>query len=543
MPKSHRVRGRKQPHLTLDQKAKIVTYATEHHKLTNVDITNWASKTFNTSIHPSSIGRILQRQNEYTDLTPQERKYKSKHRRDVKNKALETILRDWIILMGQRKARLTTAMIKGKAEQFAQFLGCGVEFKFSNGWYSSFAKRNGFKKVTIHGESGDAQMQGIEDRITELQVKIASYALKDVYNMDETAYFYNLAPDKTIAQQQIEGAKKDKTRMTIAVTCNATGTDLFELLILGHAVKPRCFKKKSGKDLGFFYMSNKKAWMTGDFFQQYLHRLNAHVGRKVLLLIDNAPSHIWQYSDDLNLEIVALPSNTTSKLQPLDAGIIAAFKCQMRKQQLAYALDILDHEENPNPYKVDQLTAMRWARIAWTNMKSTVIQNCWRHTGLLSPIQTEREREAITETIATANIVVQVDAELREDYNRFVARANIKEAIAIENFLNPVEEEKILMNMEMLDIEEYLLQTADVHDNVESDSEGEAEAEKPLYSELSPKEQVTALAMAIAVCEGRDSEKAERLVQGLREVQRKIRWEQEKAEQDRLIQRRITHYF
>jgi len=97
------------------------------------------------------------------------------------------------------------------------------------------------------------------------------------------------------------------------------------------------------------------------------------------------------------------------------------------------------------------------------------------------------------------------------------------------------------MDMEMLDIEEYLLQTADVH--VESDTEVEVETEKPLYSELSQKEQVMALAMAIAVCEGRDSEKAGRLVQGLREVQRKIRWEQEKAEQERLVQRRITHYF
>ena len=260
--------------------------------------------------------------------------------------------------------------------------------------------------------------------------------------------------------------------------------------------------------------------MMGDFFQQYLRCLNAHVSRKVLLLIDNAP----------NIEIVALPSNTTSKLQPLDAGIIAAFKCQMRKQQLAYTLDILDHEENPNLYKVDQLTAMRWARIAWTTMKSTVIQNCWRHTGLLSLTQTEIEREAIRETtVTTANIVVQVDTELREDYDCFVARANIKEAMAIDNFLNLVEEEKILMDMEMLDIEEYLLQTADVYDNVESETEVEAETEKPLYSELSQKEQVTALAIAIAVYEGRDSEKAGRLVQGLRKVQRKIKWEQEKA--------------
>ena len=62
------------------------------------------------------------------------------------------------------------------------------------------------------------------------------------------------------------GAKKDKTHITITLTCNASRIDLFQLLILGHAVKPHCFKKKTGKDLSFFYMSNKKVWMTGDFF-------------------------------------------------------------------------------------------------------------------------------------------------------------------------------------------------------------------------------------------------------------------------------------
>jgi hypothetical protein len=78
-------------------------------------------------------------------------------------------------------------------------------------------------------------MDNIEERVAELKAKIALYSLDDVYNMDETAYLYNLAPDKTIAHRQIEGGKKDKMCLTIAITCNATGTDHVELLILGHA--------------------------------------------------------------------------------------------------------------------------------------------------------------------------------------------------------------------------------------------------------------------------------------------------------------------
>jgi type VI protein secretion system component VasA len=116
-------------------------------------------------------------------------------------------------------------MIKTQAQKLARALNCGNNLKFSNGWYESFAKRNGFKEYTIHRESEDAQMEGTEEWIAMIKTKIASYSLDNVYNMDETAYLYNLALDKTIAQRQIEGAKKDKTRLTLVATCNATGSD------------------------------------------------------------------------------------------------------------------------------------------------------------------------------------------------------------------------------------------------------------------------------------------------------------------------------
>ena len=151
--------------------------------------------------------------------------------------------------------------------------------------------------------------------------------------MDETGLFYNLAPDKTISRRQIEGAKKDKTRITISFTCNADGLDKVEPLFIGHANRPLCFKDRAGRcetgaELSYYYMHNTKAWMIGIFFQLYLQHLNNHVnGRKILLLVDNATSHIWDKEKFPNIEVLCLPPNTTSKLQPMDAGIIAAIKC------------------------------------------------------------------------------------------------------------------------------------------------------------------------------------------------------------------------
>jgi DDE superfamily endonuclease/Tc5 transposase DNA-binding domain len=525
--------------LTLDQKAQIVAYAAQLHKVNHVVIAKWATETFKTRqpVNRSTISRILKRKHEFQNLTNYEKT--TTYRRAVTLPAVEAALKNWILDMERRKIRLSVQIIKAKAQQFAHVLAPDTNFKFSNGWYELFAKRHGFKGITLHGESGDAQMEGTEERIAEIKTKIASYPPDDVYNMDETAYLYNLAPDKTIARNQMEGAKKDKTRLTIAVTCNATGTDRVELLILGHAEKPRCFKKKSGREHGFFYLSNKKAWMTGDFFQEYLRRFNSHVGRKVLLLIDNAPSHIWNDADFPNIEIVALPPNTTSKLQPLDAGIIAAFKCHIRRQQLAYALDVLDHDDNPKPYKVDQLTAMRWARMAWRNLNATVIQNCWRHTGLLDSSDT-------SETSDTSDINVSViDDGLREDYERLIVRANIKDAMAINDFLNPVEEEEILQNMKVAEYEEYILETAET---VEVDEEQElAEAETgitSLYSDLSKEEELKTLAMAIAVYERRENLLYEtgNVIGAIRGVQRKIRWEIEKEKQEKFKQLSIRQF-
>ena len=76
-----------------------------------------------------------------------------------------------------------------------------------------------------------------------------------------------------------------------------------------------------------------------------------------------------------NLEVIFLPPNTTSKLQPMDAGIIAASKRHYRKSQLQYAVDMIDAGES-NRYKIDPLKAMQWSRAIWRNMDSSISANC-----------------------------------------------------------------------------------------------------------------------------------------------------------------------
>ena len=83
------------------------------------------------------------------------------------------------------------------------------------------------------------------------------------------------------------------------------------------------------------YRSNPKAWMLTTLFQEWLREFDRQVAQKhqrqrVLLLLDNCPTHKVEGLTLPYVEIYFLPPNTTSKIQPMDAGIIMAFKSHYR---------------------------------------------------------------------------------------------------------------------------------------------------------------------------------------------------------------------
>ena len=117
-----------------------------------------------------------------------------------------------------------------------------------------------------------------------------------------------------------------------------------ETLVIGRTEKPRCFKNVSMTNLPIHWKHNKKAWMTTDIFDAWLKRFDRKMtakGRKILLPLDNASSH----DKDLhltNVKLQFLPSNSTSRLQPLDQGIIKAIKAHYRKRLMEAVLVRLD---------------------------------------------------------------------------------------------------------------------------------------------------------------------------------------------------------
>ncbi|RHY22420.1 hypothetical protein DYB32_009511 [Aphanomyces invadans] len=128
--------------------------------------------------------------------------------------------------------------------------------------------------------------------------------------------------------------------------------------------------------------------MTGTIFNSYLTLLNKRMveeDRKILLLVDNVPSHSLDEDVFLdNVKIRMLPKNTTSHLQPQDAGIIAAFKAKVKQRQLQNALDQIDvvmRGRQERLYEVPLDEAMTCAKEDWRSVTQLTVANCWARNG------------------------------------------------------------------------------------------------------------------------------------------------------------------
>ena len=98
-------------------------------------------------------------------------------------------------------------------------------------------------------------------------------------------------------------------------------------------------------------------------------------GRKVLLLVDNCSAHPKHVEGLRNIELFFLSPNTTSKIQPYDAGIIRAFKMHYRRR---FYRTLLEGYEIgiPNAEKINILDAMNLAISSWTiDIQASTIAN------------------------------------------------------------------------------------------------------------------------------------------------------------------------
>ena len=228
------------------------------------------------------------------------------------------------------------------------------------------------------------------ERIPEL---VRGYKLEDIWNMDELGLFFKLLPDKGMTEKakSKKGGKKAKVCLTVTFFVNADGQKVDEPVIIWKSKKPRCFKNLKGRDLsrtlGVHYFATDKAWMNSEIMSDVLKRLDRKMkmqSRNVVLFIDNTTSHRESIEKNFsNIKLVFLPKNTTSRLQPLDAGIIRAFKLKYRKFLIRYVILRVDDNKRTSDIinEIDNLKVISWVKSAWREVTSDTIKHCFEKFG------------------------------------------------------------------------------------------------------------------------------------------------------------------
>ncbi|XP_033761612.1 tigger transposable element-derived protein 6-like [Pecten maximus] len=205
-------------------------------------------------------------------------------------------------------------------------------------------------------------------------------------------------------------------------------------MVIGKSNNPRCFKNFN-VNLYVNYTSNKNAWMTSALFHDWL--VNFHTSmkrqrRNVLLIMDNAPSHIIPKLS--NVKIHVLPPTTTSHLQPLDSGIIQSFKKHYRKQQLTHLVDCIDRKEAP---VLLLNTAIRFVKNAWDYVTPLTIINCWYHSGLVTRNDEASERQSLeVPDVELGNLLNTVQDDLGLDPELHLT---VRQFVDMDKHLQPTE--------------------------------------------------------------------------------------------------------
>ena len=239
------------------------------------------------TIKRSTLSNILSAKYSWlnsTDLT--KNKATLKKNRQPKWATLKAALLEWQIWYDKypSSGTITGDLLRYKATEFWNKLPeyTGLECPvWSDGWLTRFKKRSDIKERRRHGEAGSAQLDEDTDRIIqEIRDECRKYMADYTYNIDETGYYQKIQSDRSLSTFKESGKKKDKTRVTVNLTCNTTSTDRLPLWFISKAKRPNCFKAErlqGLESLGAFQRHNDTAQINHYIIKEYLRWFNTRI--------------------------------------------------------------------------------------------------------------------------------------------------------------------------------------------------------------------------------------------------------------------------
>ena len=137
-----------------------------------------------------------------------------------------------------------------------------------------------------------------------------------------------------------------------------------------------------------------------------------------------------------------MPPNTTSKLQPLDLGIIQNFKTHYRKLLLRYVLSKIDDCETASEVakSVIVLKAIRGVASAWSCVQEETISKCFRKCGIVSEdgcVVSRVEVDPFADIDGSLNAAVEVDAAAQQEVQALVNAVTTTDTVcSVHEYVN-----------------------------------------------------------------------------------------------------------
>lgn len=373
---------RKRNDLTLEEKFQIIT---DFEKDKSLKVRRYAERS---GIPKSTISDILKKREEIRKLYEENRDFAAcrinGHLTEDGLK-LDRLVWEWFSMARSKNVPISGSMIQHQAGDFAKLLKMD-KFVGSPGWLQKWQKRHNVSAKTISGESADVNVGTVNDFRQRIPALISGYHPKDIFNADETGLFFRALPHRSLVAKgdQCKGGKEAKERISILFCVSQLGEKV-KPFVIGKAENPRCFRGVRKSDLPVYWRSNKKAWMTTALFEDFLADFNRKMraqNRHVLLFVDNATSHPSDFALS-NVTVKFFPPNTTSHLQPLDQGVIRAFKAIYRKKLLEKIIQKIGRIEHATELtkSITVLDAVLWAAQAWKEVKVGGISHCFEKAG------------------------------------------------------------------------------------------------------------------------------------------------------------------
>ncbi|XP_041377967.1 tigger transposable element-derived protein 6-like [Gigantopelta aegis] len=202
------------------------------------------------------------------------------------------------------------------------------------------------------------------------------------------------------------------------------------------------------------YRNNKKAWMSSDLFCDWLRAFDRQMksrGQHVILLVDNAASHSCKDTALSHVKVHFLPPNTTAHIQPMDGGIISAFKAHYRRYLVWLFLKCVEDGE---AQVVNLRQALRFVKQSWGEVTSATIRNCYKHVDILPNTDDDDEDDLVLSELrdllkshqnsadeggSVLTAEEYVDADIMEETGRSLTDGDILQLVGEQTTPEPAE--------------------------------------------------------------------------------------------------------